>query len=306
MQHVGPTFCGVPPCTDLDALDADVTVFGAPHGTPYEPGVASHAAAAAGAVRAALDWFSVGREQLDLDTGQPVMGRARVADCGDVEVDIHDGPANREKIRAAVEKMLAKDAMPLLLGGDDSTPIPMIEAYRSFRKPVTIVQIDAHIDWREDIDGERYGYSSTMRRASEMPHVRSIIQVGARGPGSARPSDLRDALAWGAKIHTARDVHRNGIQPVIDDIAADAQVILAVDVDGLDPGLVPGIILPAFGGLGYQQMLDVIEGVCGKARLVGAAFVEFVPDRDPTGNGAKAIARLASNVIASAWPQAGG
>ncbi len=78
-----------------------------------------------------------------------------------------------------------------------------------------------------------------------------------------------------------------------------AEVILSIDVDGIDPAVVPGVILPAFGGLGYQQVLDVIHGVAAKAQIVGAAFVEYVPEKDPTGSGAQAIARLASNVIAA-------
>jgi agmatinase len=63
--------------------------------------------------------------------------------------------------------------------------------------PLTILQIDAHIDWRREVEGERWGLSSTMRRASEMAHVERIIQVGQRGMGSARPADMEDALRWG-------------------------------------------------------------------------------------------------------------
>ena len=77
-------------------------------------------------------------------------------------------------------------------------------------------------------------------------------------------------------------------------------MFLAIDVDGIDPAVVPGVILPAFGGLGYQQVLDVILGVAAKARIVGADFVEYVPAKDPGGTGAKAIARLASVAVAAA------
>ena len=53
-------------------------------------------------------------------------------------------------------------------------------------EPFFVLQLDAHIDWRDEVKGVRDGYSSTMRRASEMPWVKGIIQVGARGVGSAR------------------------------------------------------------------------------------------------------------------------
>ncbi len=292
------TFCRVPFCADLGALEAEIAVLGAPHGTPYRPGTPSHAANGAGAVRVALGWYSANPEQFDFDSMGPLFGGARVVDCGDVVGDLRDGAANRQHIEAAVRDVRERGAVPLLLGGDDSVPIPLFRAYSEARG-LTIVQIDAHIDWRDQVKGVREGFSSTMRRASEMTQIERIIQIGARGPGSARAAELEDARAWGAFIHTSRALHAEGVGPALDRVPAGAEVILSIDVDGIDPSVVPGVILPAFGGLGYQQVLDVIDGVAAKARIIGAAFVEYVPEQDPTGRGAQAIARLASNVIAA-------
>ncbi len=296
------TFCGVEFCADLGALEAEVAVLGAPHGTPYEPGTPSHAAGGAAAVRAALGWYSANPEQFDFDSMGPLFGGARVVDCGDVAGDLHDGAANRDNIEAAVRCIRERGAVPLLLGGDDSVPIPLFRAYSEARD-LTIVQIDAHIDWRDEVKGVREGFSSTMRRASEMDQIARIIQIGARGPGSARAAELEDARAWGAFFHNARAVHTQGVTPALDQLPAGAEVILAIDVDGIDPSVVPGVILPAFGGLSYQQVLDVIHGVAAKAKIVGATFVEYVPEKDPTRTGAQAIARLASNVIAAVGGQ---
>lgn len=298
-----PTFCGVPFCADLAALEAEVAVLGAPHGTPYEPGTPSHAAGGAAAVRGALGWYSANPEHFDFDAMTPVFGGARVVDCGDVPGDLRDCAANRRNIEAAVRAIRARGTVPLLLGGDDSVPIPLFAAYAEERE-LTIVQVDAHIDWRDEVNGVREGFSSTMRRASEMAQIGRIVQIGARGPGSARAAELEDARAWGAVIHTARAVHAEGVAPALARVPEDTEVILSIDVDGIDPSVVPGVILPAFGGLSYQQVLDVIHGVAAKARIVGAAFVEYVPERDPGGTGAQAIARLASNVIAAVGKQA--
>src|SRR5690606_16701058 len=106
-------------------------------------------------------------------------------------------------IRKSVGTILEKGAVPVLIGGDDSVPIPMLEALGGTGRSYTILQIDAHIDWRDVHMGERYGLSSTMRRASEMPHIRTIIQVGARGIGSASTRDYGDALNWGVTFFTA-------------------------------------------------------------------------------------------------------
>jgi agmatinase len=290
------TFCNLPFCDDPARVEADVAIIGAPHGTPYAPGTPSHAANAPGAIRRALGWFSASPTQLDLDTGEPVFGGARVVDCGDVPGDLMDGAVNRRRIAEATQAVLRRGAVPLLLGGDDSTPIPLVQAYDK-HGPVAIVQVDAHLDWRHEREGVTHGYSSTMRRASEMGWVKHMVQIGARGPGSARAQELADALAFGSRLYTARDVHAKGLGPALDAVPRGGDVILSIDVDGIDPGVVPGVILPAFGGLSYQQMLDVIHGAAERARIVGVAFVEFVPERDPQGSGAQAIARLASNAI---------
>jgi agmatinase len=303
MKSVYSTFCGVPACDSSD-IDASVAIFGAADGTPYRHGQSSHAGGAPAAIRGALDWFSVSREQYDFDVQSSVMGIARIVDCGDVETDPKEAVANRKAIRGITSRLLARGIIPLLLGGDDSTPIPVIDAFSETGRPLTILQIDAHIDWRNEIDGERYGYSSTMRRASEMSHVTKIIQAGARGPGSARRADYEDAVRWGAHIVPMREIFKEGLAGVLDSVVSDSDVFLSIDVDGIDPSVVPGVILPAFGGLTYQQVLALIEGVAAKARIVGGAFVEYVPNRDPSGFGAKAIARLACCLIAHAGGRA--
>ncbi len=290
------TFCDLPFGDDAALEKADVAVFAAANGSLYRPGEASHAADAPDAIRRALAWYSCNPESFDFDAGAPVFGGAAIVDCGDVECSLTDNAANRSAIADAGRRIVDAGAVPILIGGDDSTPIPLIGALIG-QAPLTILQIDAHIDWRDDVDGEPYGYSSTMRRASEMPHVDAIVQAGARGPGSARPEEVAAAEAWGATIISARDLHRHGTDPVLDAIPDGSPIYLAIDVDGIDPAVVPGVLLPAFGGVTYTQMLELIHGAAGRGPIVGANFVEYVPARDPTGIGAQAIARLICNVI---------
>lgn len=190
-REPGTTFCGVPFC-GIDELDADVAVFGAPHGTPYQPDTRSHAASGADSVRQALSWYSTGTEQMDFDSIHPVFAGARVVDLGNVTDNLEDGRVNRENIELTTRSVLDKKAVPILLGGDDSIPIPFIQGLDDVYKEITVVQVDAHIDWRDEVEGVTQGFSSTMRRASEMDHVKNIIQIGARGPGSARLTTDRE------------------------------------------------------------------------------------------------------------------
>ena len=116
-------------------------------------------------------------------------------------------------------------SVPIMFGGDDSVPIPFIAAFAG-SPPVTILQIDAHIDWRDERYGERQGFSSTMRRASEKSHVWRIVQAGARGMGSARPQEIEEAARWGARIVTARDIHRAGTDSVLAHLPEDCERLL--------------------------------------------------------------------------------
>ena len=81
--------------------------------------------------------------------------------------------------------ILAAGALPIVLGGDHGVPIPVLRAFDG-RGPITLVQIDQHIDWRDEVNGVREGLSSPIRRASEMEHIGQIFQIGLRATGSAR------------------------------------------------------------------------------------------------------------------------
>jgi agmatinase len=290
------TFLGLPSVGDLEALEAKIAILGVPCATPYRS-VGPYCAGAPSAVRAAIASYAANLQHVDFDLGGPIFPEGVTAvDAGDLAYDQADPAANRAAIRQAVATVLARGAVPIVIGGDDSVPIPVIEAFRD-KGPLTIVQIDAHIDWREEVAKERFGLSSTMRRASEMGHVERIVQVGQRGLGSARPGDLADAKAWGAIFVPAQAVHEHGIAPALDAVPAGSQVLVTLDCDGLDPTIMPAVIAPAPGGLSYWQAIGILRGIAAKARLAAFDLVELVPERDVAGLGALTAARIIVNVL---------
>jgi agmatinase len=297
------TFAGFPGCAGPGAASAPIAVLGAEHGTPYRKGEPSHTAGAPAAIRAAIKGYGASRGQhdFDLDAIPPDC----VVDCGDVAGDPADPAGNRARITAAVRTLIDKGVVPIVLGGDDSVPIPVFEAFAE-KGPLTILQIDAHIDWRDEVTGERFGYSSTMRRASEMRWIERIVQVGARGIGSARQADVEAARGWGAHLVRAIEVHRHGVAPVLDLVPAGARCLVTIDCDGLDPSIMPGVMAPAPGGLLYWHALELLHGIAAKARIVGFDIVEFVPGRDPLGDAALTAARIVANAIAAITRSNGG
>jgi agmatinase len=290
-----PPFMGASP-----ALPAGAAFFGAPHGTPY-PDMDNRAHA--GSAQAVRDSFGHDRtwvEHWNFDFGGKLLGDKgfRFADLGDLKTSPMDGPGNRAMITAAAQEILNGGAVPIMMGGDDSTPIPFLAAFAG-RGPVTILQIDAHIDWRDGRRGERMGFSSTMRRASEMAHVERIVQTGMRGFGSARQAEVETARAWGAHFIPARALHRDGIDAVLDLIPPGTRVVVTIDCDALDPGIMPAVMAPAPGGLNYMQVTGLIEGVIAKASLAGLDIIEFVPARDAHAIAATTCASIISFTVGS-------
>jgi agmatinase len=296
------TFLGLPSAKNLEALAAKIAILGVPCATTYRS-VGPYCAGAPSAIRAAIASYAANLHHVDFDLGGPIFPDAVTAvDAGDLACSETDTAANRAAIRDAIATVLARRAVPIVIGGDDSVPIPVIEAFHN-RGPVTIVQIDAHIDWREEVAGEHWGLSSTMRRASEMGHVERIVQVGQRAIGSARPGDFADAKAWGAVFVPARAVAEQGIAPVLDAVPAGAQVLVTLDCDGLDPTIMPAVIAPAPGGLSYWQAIGILRGIAARARIAAFDLVEFVPERDVAGLGALTAARIIVNVLGLLAPQ---
>lgn len=270
-------FLGLPVETDPARIDAEIAVLGVPFGWPYpRPGPSAGCSAAPAAIRRRSARLARFVDHWDFDLDGPMSLRPAV-DAGDVPGDPSDGPGNARRVAEAVAAILDRGAIPICLGGDDSVPIPVLRAYAG-RGPVTVVQIDAHLDFRDEVQGVRDGYSSPMRRAAEMPHVERIVQIGLRGAGSARPDDVRDARAAGNLLVTARDVHERGVGSALGLVPPDASVVVSLDLDGLDPSVAPAVSAPAPGGLRYAEALAIVGGLAD--RLRGMLVTEYVPELD--------------------------
>jgi agmatinase len=275
-----------------------IVLFGAPHGSAYPGDDGSGFEGAAAAIRAASQGDAEFLDSWDFDLGGPLFEdqEACCIDAGDLATTVHDNARNRQLIESRTREILAASAVPIMIGGDDSVPIPFFAGFAD-SGPIWILQIDAHIDWRDERHGEPMGYSSTMRRASEMPHVAGIVQVGIRGLGSARPIEVETARRWGSHLVTAREIHARGIQAAIRHIPPGAHVVITLDCDGLDPSVMPGVAARTPGGLTYVQVIELIEAASTHGRIAGFDLIEFYTPADVDGITALTAARLLVNVI---------
>jgi len=287
-----------------DAMQADIAVLGIGTATPYSIG--AYCKHAPDAIRKARVWPDIlENHDFDLYGTEPSQGvlpkGVKVVDCGNLGVtDSPEAEAtaqNRDIIRQSITVIRQAGAVPFIFGGDDSVPIPVLEAYAE-EGPLSILQIDAHIDWRDEVNGERFGLSSNMRRASEMDHVGTIVQLGARGIGSARGSDVADAMEYGAFIHPMPQLlAENEIRRAINNLPEGVPLYIALDVDSLDPTLMPAVIGPAPGGLNYWQMMEIFHLASRRAPIAGFSMVEMMPEADINGQGALMASRLGISML---------
>ena len=282
-----PSFLGLPDRL-AEGRAPRAVIFGAGHGSTYPGKDSSGYALAADAIRAASKDDAPLVEHWDFDLGGPLFDGKPICcvDAGD----------NRARIETKTREVLSLPAVPILVGGDDSVVIPFLGGFAD-HGPIWILQIDAHIDWREERYGERFGFSSTMRRASEMAHVAGIVQVGMRGLGSARAGEVEAARAYGAHLVTAREIHRDGIEAALRPIPSAARVVITLDCDGMDAAIMPAVVARTPSGLSYTQIIELIAGASARGSVVGFDMIEFHPPSDFDGLSALTAARILVNVI---------
>ena len=289
--------------SDLNNIsEADIVVLGIPYGSPYTiDEVTNDQTNAPTAVRQATDRALRSIERYDFDIGGPLMDNRPIhmVDCGDITANPRDLNGHYEIAESVVRKIVMLGAMPLIIGGDHGIPIPVLRALDSFDE-ITLIHIDAHLDWRDEVNGVPDGYSSPIRRASEMKHIGKIFQIGLRANGSARQEEVDMALEYGAELITAYELHDIGVKTILERIPDGGNYYITLDADGIDPAVMPAVNGPALGGVTYEEMRQIIHGLVKKGRVVGMDIVEIAPEKDLNKLSSIAACRFFINLIGMA------
>ena len=283
---------------DPTRVETPHAFLGIPFGPPYEPRDLTVSAGAADAVRASAHRMTY-RElshHHNFDWNGPLYpdGTPTVTDCGDVVGDLDDPDGIWDRGLDVTRALAARGITPLVLGGLDAIPPIVVDG---FDEPLHVLHVDSHLDFRDEVGGVRRGYSSPIRRIRELPHVERIVQVGLRGMGSARPSDVEEAAAAGNELVTAREVHERGIGSALERLADDRRWVITIDCDGLDPTIAPAVGWPEPGGLTYPQISALVRRLAERDRVAALVVTEFQPDLDVAGITAMHIVRLLLLVV---------
>ena len=198
----------------------------------------------------------------------------------------YEGPsleAHLDSIESYVINGISGGAFPLLLGGEHGILLPAIRALKQIGnfplENLTLVQVDAHADLRDELNGERFSHGTVVRRCLD-EGIGRVLQIGVRAFSKEECIVMENddrIRSWMAK-----DIRKNrALELEITNFISDIQgpVWLSIDIDALDPSIVPATGTPVPGGLDYWFVNDLIESLfSGKANVVGADVSEIAPD----------------------------
>ncbi len=291
------TFGKYPLALDWDNIDADVAILGA----PYDGGTQWRAGARSGprAIREASTLFAFGHAGAydhEDDIVYLPAETTRIVDIGDADIIHTDTVGSHAAIEHGVRKILAAGAIPVVLGGDHSINIPCIEAF-SEEEPIHVIQFDAHLDFVDERHGVTRGHGSPLRRAAEKPYVTGLTQLGIRNVSSTAREGYEAARAMGSDILSVRQIRKLGTEAVLARIPEGKRYYLTIDIDGFDPSIAPGTGTPSHGGFTYYEVLELLDGIAKRGKVVGIDLVEVAREYDPAGTTGILAAQVLLNLI---------
>jgi agmatinase len=175
------------------------------------------------------------------------------------------------ELQAAVTPLLDTDKFLVMLGGEHSITSPVVAAAAAKHKGLSVLQIDAHADLRVSYAGEKHSHACAMRRTLE--HA-PIVQVGIRNISGDEVVDLPSLRTTIFYDWNMRD-DPGWIDRAID--ALSDTVYITIDLDGLDPGIMPAVGTPEPGGLSWRELTRLLRRTFERRRVVACDVVELCP-----------------------------
>ncbi|MDD5326986.1 MAG: agmatinase [Phycisphaerae bacterium] len=236
---------------------------------------------------AAILEASANMELYDIDTDSEVWKKGIFT-----EETIGGEISTREMMDAVAlttKYYLEKDKFVVVIGGEHSVSVGAIKAHAEKYKDLTILQLDAHSDLREEYNGSKYNHACVMARAKELC---PIVQVGIRSMDSSEKKSVDTSKTFFAKdIYDNTDWVKKAISKLSDN------VYITIDLDVFDPSIMPSTGTPEPGGLLWYDVMAFLKAVIEKKNVLGFDVVELCPgaeNKAPDFLAAKLIYKLLS------------
>ena len=246
--------------------ESDVVIFGAPYDgtTSYRPGTRFGPAA----IRQEIDGIETYSPYLDRD-----LSDYKICDLGDMPMHFGSTVKALEKIKHEARSILADDKKIVVLGGEHLVSLPLIEAYIEKYPNLHVIQFDAHADLRDVFVDEKLSHATVMRRVYDKLEG-ELWQFGIR-------SGTREEFEFADENTNINRFNLGGIKEATYKIGA-IPVYVTLDIDVLDPSIMPGTGTPEAGGITFVELMEGIKALSG-LNIVGADIMELSPHYDQSG-----------------------
>ena len=208
------------------------------------------------------------------------------------------GNVPRDDLYRLVFDIVSTKKIPITIGGDHSITTLILQAiYDTFEgEKISLLYFDAHPDF---VSSTRNYYGSVITDSSGYINFTKSILIGTR---AAEMEELKNASKQKLEIITPIDIIEFGINATVKKIIAKCgsnKVYMSIDLDCMDPGVAPGVSVPAPGGLFPLDLIYIIKKISENLQILGMDIVELSPDYDLNQNTANHAARILMETIAS-------
>jgi agmatinase len=214
-------------------------------------------------------------ELWDEDRNWDPSAAIRLATAAPIAPEVSGPQAMLEKIKRIIQPWIAQGKLICALGGEHTVTVALLQAMQTRYPDFSVVALDAHADLRETYNGSKLSHACVMRRAYELG--RPLTLLGTRSYSREEADFIWVAPRF--KMFKAKDLHTPaGWQAALEHLQAiSGPVYLSIDLDALDPGVMPAVGTPEPGGLSYAQTLAIIDTLAQRGPIIGLDLVELAP-----------------------------
>lgn len=208
-------------------------------------------------------------ELYDIETGSEVY---RKGIHTAKEIISGNSPKMVKDVRVRVDNLLDDGKFTVLLGGEHMVSLGAIEAHAGHFSDMSILHLDAHSDMRDSYFGDRLSHACIMARAKET--TGNIVSVGIRSSDTSEMGNIdKSRIFYASAIHKSKDWISKAAAKL------SGNVYISIDLDVFDPALMPSTGTPEPGGLGWYEVIDLLEYVAKRKNIVGFDVVELCPSK---------------------------
>lgn len=191
-------------------------------------------------------------------------------------------------VKDATAEVFKAEKFPVLLGGEHSVTIGAVKAAKEFFNNVSVLHLDAHHDLRDEYAGSKYNHACVARRIQD---ICPIVEVGVRNLGKEE-KDFLNTSPPNVKVISVYDILETYNWKKEASLALSDTVYITIDLDVLDPSIMPSVGTPEPGGFGWYEFLDFLRIITKDKKVIGFDVVELSPK-----NGFVAPDFLAAKII---------